>query len=177
MHRLNPDASSDHHQFRTHPARQTFRRSLASMLVAIVATLPCSPLSAQESSDPDNQVAKANQLSSSNDEFAWMSGGIGDEALQEMRKAASGYNVHVLFTDRQGSYLANVAFSVVGRNNQTTYTGVSDGPLLYLRLPPGAYRVSAKIDDAWQTRPIRVAASGRPARLSFVARGDQITSR
>lgn len=172
MQNLNPGATEYHAEFSGTLSRQPLRRSLASMLVAIVATLPCTPLMAEESSEPDSQVAKANSLSIPDEEFAWMSGGIGDEALQEMRKAARAYNVHVLFTDRQGSYLANIPFTVLGQNNQTTYTGVSDGPLLYLRLPAGAYRVSAKIDNVWQTRPIRVATTGRPAKLSFVARGE-----
>jgi hypothetical protein len=137
------------------------------MLVALVATLPAAPLLAEES----DEVAKANSFSTTRDELAWISGGVGDEAMQEMRKMASTYNVHVMFTERQGSYLANVPFSIVRRDGRMVYQGISDGPLLYLRLPVGAYRISAELDHVWQSRSIRAADARQPVRLSFVTKG------
>lgn len=149
------------------------QRSLAEMLLILVAMTPCTPLMADEvESDAANDAAKANTVSLSPDEIPWMSGGIGDDALQEMRKAAAAYNVHVLFTDRQGSYMANIPFTVAGRDGRQILSGVSDGPLLYLRLPPGSYRLSVEIDNAWQNRSIRVLRQGRPLGLSFIGRGE-----
>lgn len=152
----------------TRPEPSIIRHLLLRLWLGLAVILPASPLLAEE---PD-QVSRANSVGLPQDGVAWMSGGIGDEALQEMRKSAASYNVHVLFTDRQGSYLANIPFTVAGRDGRQIHAGVSDGPLLYLRLPTGSYRVSAEIDRVWQSRSIRVVSNGRPAKLSFVARGE-----
>lgn len=103
-------------------------------------------------------------------EAPWLSGGVGDESLDEMRRAASAYNVHVLFTTRDGAYLANVPFSVASSSGQEMYAGVSDGPMLYLQLKPGSYQVSAEIDGSRQTRRVTVGSSQAPSKLSFVSK-------
>lgn len=115
---------------------------------------------------------KYNAVSAPQEAVSWMSGGIGDDARDEMRKAKAGYNVHLLFIDRHGNYLADIPFSVAWRDGRKIHSGISEGPLLYLKLPPGAYQIAAEIDGAWQTRRVQAVASGPAARMSFVARGE-----
>lgn len=117
-------------------------------------------------------VAEANTHSAVQAETPWLSGGIGDEALLEMRKVASAYNVHIVFSSRSGSYLASVPFRVLNGAGRTIYTGISDGPVLYLKLAPGTYRVAAEIDAVWQERRIRTGRTGAPVKLMFVAKGE-----
>lgn len=100
---------------------------------------------------------------------AWMGGGVGEDGRDAMRLAASGYNVHVVFSERRGAYLADVPFTVTRSGAGEIVSGISPGPLLYLKLPPGAYRISARLDDAWQSKRIRVVASTRAVSLSFVS--------
>jgi hypothetical protein len=138
------------------------------VLAALLAVLQASPLLAV---DPEN-AAKTNAASSSEAEIPWISGGVGDEALDEMRKVSAAYNVHLMFTGQGGHYLAGVPFKVSRRNGQAVLSGMTDGPMLYLKLAPGAYQVAAEIDGGWQTQRVQVAASGRAAKLRFVARGD-----
>lgn len=117
-------------------------------------------------------VAAANSQSAAKAETPWLSGGIGDEALLEMRKVAPTYNVHIVFSSRSGSYLAGVPFRVLDGAGRTVYSGISDGPILYLKLAPGAYRVAAEIDALWQERRIRASRTGAPVKLMFVAKGE-----
>ena len=137
-------------------------------LLLIVAALFCPPLLAAEVDDN----AKYNATSAPQAEIPWMSGGIGDEARDEMRKAAASYNVQVIFSDRQGSYLADIPFKVSGRNDREILAGVSEGPLLYIKLPPASYRLSAQIDGVWQHRQIQAGPASRPVRATFVSKGD-----
>lgn len=137
---------------------------LASLLPVFLA-LQCAPLQADMADDE----ARFNAASASQAAIPWRSGGVGDEAREEMRKAAASYNVHLTFIDRQGAYLSGIPVSVRRRSGQEIYSGVSEGPLLYLKLPRGSYQVSAMIDDAWQNRRIQLGAAGGSARLSFVA--------
>ena len=147
---------------------QTIRRSISRPLVALVAALLCTPLLAVEIDDN----AKHNASSAPQATIPWLSGGIGDDARDEMRKAAASYNVLIVFSDRQGSYLADIPFAVAGRNGQEVVAGVSEGPLLYIKLPAGSYKVSVKIDGVWQNRQIQAGPAGRPVRVNFVGKGE-----
>ena len=71
---------------------QRLRRfSLHSGLLALFIALPCAPLLAEAVGD----VSRANTVSAPHEEFAWMSGGVGDEAREEMRKAAALSLIHI----------------------------------------------------------------------------------
>lgn len=151
-----------------HQPSRMFSQSVHSALVAIVTALLCTPLPAVEIDD----VARSNAGSATQAGIPWMSGGIGEDARDEMRKALATYNVLVTFSDRHGGYLAGIPFAVTGRNGREILAGVSDGPLLLMKLPPAAYRISAQIDGVWQNRHIRAGISGRPVRTMFVGRAD-----
>ncbi|MFT3848286.1 MAG: hypothetical protein QM739_06290 [Propionivibrio sp.] len=97
----------------------------------------------------------------------WRSGGVGDEALEAMHQEAAAYNVHLTFSTRDGAYLANIPFTVVRSGGETLFSGVSDGPLLYLRLEPGRYRISAELEGVRQVREVRIDRG--VTRLSFTS--------
>ncbi|HPT48747.1 MAG TPA: hypothetical protein PKZ22_00895 [Accumulibacter sp.] len=143
---------------------------LRSGLIVLFVALPAVTLLADEAADP----ASRNRSSGSDEQIQWMSGGIGDEARDAMRKMASDYNVHIVFSDRSGSYLATIPFSVaqmVPDRERGIYSGVSEGPLLYLRLSPGTYQIAAEINGAWLSRRIQPGTPGHPTKISFVAGG------
>lgn len=153
---------------RARPIRPSLSGAWRAPLLAIVLALPCAPLLAE---DADSE-ARTNAASAPQSAVPWLSGGIGEEARAEMRKAAADYNVHLMFSERGGAYLADIPVTVRQHGGEKVYSGISEGPLLYLRLPPGNYRVSAMIDGAWQELPIRIGSARRAARASFVARGE-----
>lgn len=137
--------------------------------LSVVLTLQCAPLFADEADD----AARANRIGAPPATILWMSGGVGDEAREEMRAAAANYNVHLVFADRHGAYLANIPFIVTSqRSGHEVHCGVSEGPLLYMNLPRGAYKISAMIDGTWQSRRIQAGVPGRSVRVSFIARGE-----
>jgi hypothetical protein len=149
--------------------RRPRRFSLHRGLLALLIALPCAPLLAEAAGD----VSRANSVSASHDEIAWMSGGVGDEAREEMRKAAAAYNVHVVFSEQRGSYLAGIPFTVTRLapgNERRIHSALSDGPLLYLKLPPGSYRIAAQIDGVWQNQHVQAGAASNSTRLSFVGK-------
>lgn len=141
---------------------------LPTLVVALAIALQCAPLSAQDG----DAAARFNATSAPQAEVPWMSGGIGDEAREEMRKSASAYNVHIVFSARNGDYLATIPVTVTRRNGQKIYSGSSEGPLLYLKLPPGSYQLAAEIDGVWQNRRIEAGTSGRATKVMFVSRGE-----
>jgi hypothetical protein len=97
-----------------------------------------------------------------------LSGGVGQDGQEEMLRAAKSYNVHVLFATRQGAYLADIPFTVTDRKGQQVAAATSDGPWLYLKLPPGSYQLSAQLHGASQSRKVKVGAGAAPVSVNFL---------
>lgn len=145
----------------------TIVKTLRGGLLALVVSTCWAPVWAETA----GQAARQDLTSAPQEQIPWISGGVSDEARDEMRKAAPAYNVHLMFSNRQGSYLADIPFTVSKLNGRELYTGVSEGPLLYLNLPPGTYQIAVQLDGVWQNRRIHAGTSGYPAKASFVGKG------
>ena len=145
----------------------TIVKTMRGGLLALVVAAYWAPLWAETV----GEVAKQNVTSAPQEQIPWISGGVSDEARDEMRKAAPAYNVHLMFSNRQGSYLADIPFTVSKLNGRELYSGVSEGPLLYLKLPPGTYQIAVQLGGIWQNKRIRAGTSGNPAKASFVGNG------
>ena len=104
-------------------------------------------------------------------DVAILSGGIGETSATEMKQAAKNYNVHLVFSNRRGEYVADVPYTVVDARRREVAAGTSEGPLLYLRLPPGRYEVSARIGSTALTKRIHAASGGRAADIHLI--GDE----
>jgi len=142
----------------------TIVKTLRGGLLALVVATCWVPVWAETG----GQAARQDLASAPQEQIPWISGGVSDEARDEMRKAAPAYNVHLIFSNRQGSYLADIPFTVSRLNGRELYSGVSEGPLLYLNLPPGIYQIAVQLDGVWQNKRIRAGTSGNPAKASFV---------
>ena len=135
--------------------------------LALALALHCPGLLAEEmKGDPD--AASLNAISAAQAEIPWMSGGVGEEAQAAMRGAAASYNVHIVFSSRDGAYLASIPFTVTRAGGQVVLTGITAGPLLNLKLEPGTYKIAAEIDDVRQTRPLRVGNGQGATKLNFI---------
>jgi hypothetical protein len=135
----------------------TIVKAMRHGLLALVVAMHWAPLWAETV----GEVAKRDVTGAPQEQIPWISGGVSDEARNEMRKAAPAYNVHLMFSNRQGSYLADIPFTVSKLNGRELYSGVSEGPLLYLNLPSGTYQIAAQLGGIWQNKRIRAGTSGR----------------
>lgn len=99
---------------------------------------------------------------------AILSGGVGDASKEEMKQAATDYNVRLVFSNRRGEYLADIPYTVTDARKRAVVSGTSDGPLLYLRLPPGRYEISAKIGGNSVTKRIEATAGSRARDINVV---------
>ena len=145
----------------------TIVKTLRGGLLALVVSTCWAPVWAETA----GQAARQDLTSAPQEQIPWISGGVSDEARDEMRKAAPAYNVHLMFSNRQGSYLADIPFTVSKPNGRELFSGVSEGPLLYLKLPPGTYQIAVQLGGVWQNKRIRAGTSGNPAKASFVGNG------
>lgn len=123
-------------------------------VVALSAMLAFAGLSGAQTSGRDGQTA-------------FLSGGVGQGEVEAMRRAAGDYNLRMTFTEQGGQYLADVAVDVRKPNGETVLSTISDGPMIFVDLPPGNYVVDAEFGGRTQTRRISL---GRDKHREMVMR-------
>lgn len=96
------------------------------------------------------------------DDARWVSGGIGDEERAEMLYLLPDYNLRVLTAaEKSGAYLAGTEVVVRDAAGRVLFETRLDGPLLFVRLPPGKYELQATYAGKAQTRTLTIPAAGR----------------
>lgn len=89
---------------------------------------------------------------------AYASAGIGDD--DPLAVIAGDYNLQLVFAlQGSGSYLADVRVRIVDAAGHSLLEEQSPGPLFYVRLPAGTYRISAEFQGLAVHRSI--ALGGR----------------
>ncbi len=90
----------------------------------------------------------------------YLSGGIGLDGRSEMHAQRKDYNLRLGFAQaRSGEYLGGVKLSLQrGNDAPTTYDDV--GPLFYIQVQPGHYRITADYEGRQRTLALTVGAKG-----------------
>jgi hypothetical protein len=89
-----------------------------------------------------------------------VSGGVGDEDRDALMQAYGQYNLHLAFAEKSGDYVADVGVKVRDSRGREMWSGTADGPLLFMKLPPGRYEVVADFDGKEQRRSVQVGPRG-----------------
>jgi hypothetical protein len=91
----------------------------------------------------------------------WVSGGVGEQELQQIRQMQGLYNLHLLFAlQGSGEYLAGIPVTIADGRGTTLVSMTAEGPYLFAKLRPGRYKITAEHDGQVQTRTVSVPASG-----------------
>lgn len=90
---------------------------------------------------------------------AWtgITGGVGEESRAAMMTRYEDFNLHLVFAEPDGSYLADVLVVIRDRSGDIIYRGPSTGPWLFIEVPPGSYRITAR---SGELRAERSAVAG-----------------
>ena len=88
----------------------------------------------------------------------FISGGIGLDERQEMYANRDRYNLRLTFANAKGAYISGVDVSIEPLSAKGTAMHCPDaGPLLFLSLIPGKYRISAAFEDKTQVLTVNVS--------------------
>jgi len=93
----------------------------------------------------------------------WMSGGIGKDQADAMRAIASRYNVRLVMAQARkpsAAFLAAVPVTLSDAKGRVLLKIKSDGPYLFLHLPPGHYSVKAEVAGRVLSRSFSVKGNG-----------------
>jgi hypothetical protein len=99
----------------------------------------------------------------------YLTGGIGQDESDAMKRAASRYSLAIEMSSPAGpraEYVADVKIDIRDQRGVTVLSTTSDGPILLANLPPGRYTIIADKNGKSQQRNIVVGPNARP-RVKF----------
>lgn len=88
----------------------------------------------------------------------YVSGGIGDEELAQLKMIESEYNVRVMLSSKGGAYVANVRLRVLDGGGKEVLSVADAGPFVYIHLPPGKYTLEGKRNGETKKTAVTVTA-------------------
>ncbi|WKJ92280.1 carboxypeptidase regulatory-like domain-containing protein [Methylomonas montana] len=104
-------------------------------------------------------------------DVTFISGGIGGDERDALQAVRADYNLALLFSMQgTGEYFSDVTVSISDAKRQSVLDTVSDGPMLFAKLKPGRYRVSADHEGQVINKNVTVDRKHRSA-LSFTWSG------
>jgi hypothetical protein len=77
-------------------------------------------------------------------EVTFVSGGVGEDERNTLQTMRADYNLSLLFTVKgTGEYLSDTKIRIEDQHGVVWLETVADGPMLFAKLKPGRYNVSA----------------------------------
>jgi hypothetical protein len=105
----------------------------------------CSPRVYGSPRPAGEQLAKADATTQgvqNSSVIAYLSGGIGED--DPMLQASENYNLHMVFAAKDsGEYLAEIKVMIEDTKGRRILEAESPGPVFYVKLPAGSYRITA----------------------------------
>jgi hypothetical protein len=89
--------------------------------------------------------------------FPYLFGGVSSNEREAMEERAKGYNLKLVFADKDGSFISGVNVTIATAQGVGIVSLSTEGPWFYIQLPPGAYSVRANFKGAIkQIKELRV---------------------
>lgn len=90
----------------------------------------------------------------------YVSGGVGQDQQQALQALERRFNLKLVFATQGGAYLSEVGVVIRNQRNDIVLQVESQGPWLYLKLPPGGYRAQAISGGKVIEQPVEVGRQG-----------------
>lgn len=106
----------------------------------------------------------------SSDDVSYVTGGIGTDERTAIEASKADYNLYVLSASTSGEFVGDTRV-VITRNHAgeaEEVLSVESGPLLYVRLPAGSYKLVASLGDVTKEQTFTVNAKGKPSTIRLV---------
>ena len=105
----------------------------------------------------------------------YLNGGIGTDEIEYMRLVAPDWPLRMIFTQRKDNeFVAAVKLSVTDMNGKPVLELDEAGPMTYVMVPAGRYRITAQFGEIYQSRTIVIGPqSGRDVNFHWRGRFKQ----
>jgi len=96
----------------------------------------------------------------------YLNGGIGREEVEAMRLQAKHFSLQILFSQgKHGTLLTDVGVHIADGKGNPVFRKKSVGPMLYVDLPAGEYKVTGVYQGHKQAHKISIVKGGKSQRL------------
>ena len=144
---------------------QTFSRSARhlALVLALTGATGLALAQTQTAAPAGSKTAEAlGPQVKQKDGVSYVSGGISDSGQAKAKELGKDMNLHLVFARASGgNYMADVAVTIADKSGKTVFELPSSDPLLFVKLPPGSYKVTAKADGKSQERMVEVSGKGQ----------------
>jgi hypothetical protein len=100
-------------------------------------------------------------------DIGYVSGGVGIDEKNAMEALRRDYNLHLIFAEGKGTYVSHVKVNIIDSDGHIILDTLADGPMLYVALKPGRYKVSAEVDGQVLERKATIGKT-KAAALNFL---------
>jgi hypothetical protein len=90
-----------------------------------------------------------------------LSAGWTYEQVDATNAVARDCNPHIVFTAHTGQYLSDFPASIKNARAEVLMSGETEGPLHWVKLPPGRYSITAKYGGNTQVRQVAVGTTAK----------------
>lgn len=99
----------------------------------------------------------------------YRNGGVGRDDEMAMRKDAHNWPLRMTFSERKNDeFVANVGVKVFNQKGEAVLRLKDAGPMTYVQVPQGNYRITARFKDHTLTRTVHVGPKGADANFHWV---------
>ena len=84
----------------------------------------------------------------------YLTGGIGDEEVEQLKASEHQYNLHLLMTSERGAFISDVDVNITDASGHTIVSAPGSGPYFYALLPQGKYTV--QLSEGSQSKTFKV---------------------
>ena len=141
--------------------------ALGGMLAAPAwAAPPAAPAPAKAPAVVDQDVTMYHMAPG----ITYLNGGVGQLSEERMRKDARHWPLRMTFSDRPGNeFVAGVQLKVLDHTGHAVLRLKDAGPMTYVQLPPGDYRITAAYKGDTLTREVHIGPKGMDANFHWKA--------
>lgn len=130
-----------------------------------LAGVLCAALAWAQQPGADSGGTAAEAVAAAPAAVKYLSGGAGDEERSQLMAQWPQFPLLIVFSASGGAYAVADSVRVANAQGTTVLEVAQAGPLLMVNLPPGDYRVQARVGDAVQERGLQLSA--QPQRLDW----------
>jgi hypothetical protein len=130
------------------------RRWLLREALVGAALAACGPMQAHAQLMVGEQAAYIQTVTTS----VYVNGGIGADEQATMRRVAKDFPLRIVFSEgKDGEFLADIPMVISDSSGNAIFHLLKAGPMLFVFLPQGRYKVSAVFNGVTQTQQVTVA--------------------
>jgi hypothetical protein len=98
----------------------------------------------------------------------YLNGGVGQEEQAALRDRRGDYNLLLTFATKQsGAFRSDVQLDIMDAKGASLLSAANTGPMFYVRLPAGTYRISAAAEGKVFKRTVKVGAGQKEITLHW----------